>query len=66
MRQIHDEDFEALERIIPEIADSLSVHLTPRLRTQLRSVKTILSNIRWNYGPHTDVEIIPVDDGDQH
>ncbi len=61
--QIYEEDLEELERVIPDLAISLSPHLGPRQRTQLRNLKEILSNIRWDYGPHTDVTIIPAGDG---
>lgn len=59
--QLYEEDLSELEKIIPEISDSMMGKLTPRMRTQLRRCKDILSNVRWNYGPHSEVEIIPVD-----
>ena len=59
MYQVHEEDFAELERIIPELSDAMMGKLTPRMRTQLRRCKDILSNVRWNYGPHSEVEIIP-------
>jgi len=56
---IHEEDLQELERVIPEIFESLT-HETnqPKHRVQLRRVKEILSDVRWNYQPHTDVEKI--------
>jgi hypothetical protein len=33
-----------------------------RIRAQLSKVKAILSNVRWNYFPWTNCEVIPVDD----
>lgn len=59
--QITEEDFAELERTIPQLVDSLMVKLDNRARTQLRRVKQILSDVRWNYGPHLDVEVIPAD-----
>ncbi len=56
--QIHEDDLAELERTLPQFSDALMLNLTSRLRTQLRRCQTILSNVRWNYGPPTDVEII--------
>ena len=64
MFQIYEDDFAELERIVPELSDSMMGQLTPRMRTQLRRCKDILSNVRWNYGPQSEVEIIPAG-GDQ-
>lgn len=60
--QIYEDDLSDLEKCIPLISDSLMEHLDPRMRTQLRRCKTILSDVRWNYGPHTEVDVIPADD----
>jgi len=68
MLQIYEDDLSELEKIIPEISGAMMEHLTPRMRTQLRRCKDILSHVRWNYGPHTVVEVIPAggeDVGDQ-
>lgn len=61
--QITEEDLQTLERILPEIADVGVLRTTPRLRVQLVKVQKILSDVRWNYGPHTDITIIPAGDG---
>jgi hypothetical protein len=61
--QVYEDDLAELERIVPDFSSSMMAQLTPRMRTQLRRCKEILSNIRWNYGPHTEVEVIPADDG---
>lgn len=58
MFQISTTDFDDLERFIPDIADKLMIHLQPRQKTQLRRIKEILSNVRWNYGPPDHVEVI--------
>ena len=37
------------------------IERTPRLLTELvqwTRVKTILSNVRFNYGPHSDIEVV--------
>jgi len=57
--QIHEDDLAELERTLPQLADALMSSLTNRLRSQIRRVQTILSNVRWNYGPPSDVEIVP-------
>jgi phage-related protein len=56
--QIHEEDLAELERVMPELADLLtfSTDMDARTRVQLRKVQKILSDVRWNYGPQTDVE----------
>lgn len=61
MFQIYEEDLVELERIVPQISDTLEIHFTPKIRTQMRRVRDILSKVRWNYGPHTDVEVIPAE-----
>lgn len=72
MPTINEEDLAELERVIPEISDSLMHHLSPRMRTQLRRIKEILSNVRWRYGPPLIVESFPAnghlpgDDDDQN
>lgn len=53
--QISEEDLSDLERIIPDIINRI-VYTDPRMRTQARRVKDILSNVRWEYGPHECVE----------
>jgi hypothetical protein len=60
--QIYEEDLTELERALPEFSDRLMGLLDNRLRTQLRRVQTILSNVRWNYGPPSHVEKIAADD----
>lgn len=61
MFQIHEADLAELEKIIPAISDGHMGEWNPRERTQFRRAKDILSNVRWNYGPHTDVETIPAE-----
>jgi hypothetical protein len=60
--QIHEDDLAELERTIPQFSDAMMLNLTSRLRTQLRRCQTILSNVRWNYGPPTEVESLPAGD----
>lgn len=55
--QIYETDLEALEQILPALHESLAEKTTPRLRVKMERAKQILSNVRWNYGPHREVEI---------
>lgn len=56
---INEDDLGELERVIPQLAEAATPSLNNRLRVQLRRCKTILSNVRWEYGPPCEVEIIP-------
>lgn len=62
MFQIHEDDLAALEREVPAVFDALMQHLDSRLRVKARTVQGILSRVRWNYGPPSEVLIVPVDD----
>ena len=60
--QIKEDDLGALEAALPRLADALMPVLNNRLRVQLRRVQQVLSNVRWNYGPPSEVQIISPDD----
>ncbi len=66
MFQIYEEDLVELERMIPDLASALMIHLTPRGKTQLRRLKSILSDVRWNYCPPTACETVGDDPGPAH
>lgn len=61
--QISEDDLAELERILPDVFQSLTLtpEATPRGRTQFRNVQRILVDVRWNYGPPRDVERIDAD-----
>lgn len=59
--QIYEEDLGELERALPQLAEAMTPALNNRLRVQLRRCQSILSNVRWNYGPPKDVQIVPAD-----
>ena len=61
MFQINENDLMDLERLMPILACSLSTTAGPRERTSLRRIKGILSDVRWDYGPHEDTEVIPAE-----
>lgn len=54
--QIYDDDLAALEQTLPEITKAITVGMDNAMRAKIRRVQTILTNVRWNYGPHTEVE----------
>ena len=60
--QIYEDDLAELERTLPEFMDAVGPMNDPRLKTQLRRVKSMLSDVRWNYGPHDEVQRIDLDD----
>lgn len=62
--QIYENDLGELERILPQLAEVLTPSLDNCLRVQLRRCQSILSNVRWNYGPPTNVGVIPSDEAD--
>lgn len=62
--RIEEEDLGKLEHILPELSQALMPNLNNKLRVQLRQCQSILSNVRWEYGPAAEVEILPTDDTD--
>lgn len=58
--QIYESDLALLETALPRIQQALGVALNrPDVHTIMGEVKEILSNVRWDYGPHTEVTCIP-------
>jgi hypothetical protein len=60
--QIYENDLGELEQVLPQLAQALTPVLNNRLRVQLRRCQTILSNVRWDYGPPSEIEKISADD----
>jgi hypothetical protein len=64
--QITEEDLAELEHVMPQIQNDLFDELAGpagnRIRVQLRRVKEILTNVRWDYGPPEHVERIDAGD----
>lgn len=62
--QLHEDDLAELERMLPQVFEALTMRpdATPLQRTWFRRAQTIMTNIRWRYGPPTEVGIIPSDD----
>lgn len=65
LHQIYDDDLTVLEKTLPQLADALMPILNNRLRVQLRQVQKILSDVRWNYGPPSEVIAVSPDDENQ-
>lgn len=62
MHQINDDDLSTLETTLPQLADGLVSVMDTRLRCKLRQVQRILSDVRWNYGPPSNIDNILVSD----
>ena len=61
--QVSETDLAILEKTLPQLAGALMPVLNNRLRMKLRQVQKILSDVRWSYGPPTEVEAVrPQDD----
>lgn len=64
--QIKEDDLAALERSLPLLVDALLLGIqdrnSNRFRVCARQCQQILSDVRWNYGPPSEVETIPVED----
>jgi hypothetical protein len=62
LHQIHEEDLAALEATLPVLCTHYWQHLTNADKIKWRQVQLILSNVRWNYGPPLEIEVIPARD----
>lgn len=58
--QITEDDLAELERSLPMLVDALYPTMDNRTRAMVRRVRQVVTNVRWNYGPPTDVEVVPV------
>jgi hypothetical protein len=56
---ITESDLQRLEAALPRIHDHCGMLLnSPDLQILFGEAKEILSNVRWDYGPHTDVSVV--------
>lgn len=63
--QVYEEDLVSLERTMPLLVDALGVAINrPEVHVMAEQVKEILSNVRWNYGPPTELMVIPMNKPD--
>lgn len=57
--QIYEEDLAKLEVALPRLMQIAGVYLnTPEAQVLFSEAKEILSNIRWDYGPPSEIEVI--------
>lgn len=54
--QIYEDDLCALEATLPRLMDDHDENWTATDRTRWRQVQQVLLRVRWNYGPHENVE----------
>lgn len=58
--QISEPDLADLESLVPRLVDMLyRPELDNQTRIKIRRVQQIIVNIRWNYGPPSEVIVIP-------
>jgi hypothetical protein len=57
---ITEDDLATLEDALPALVEGLhaEVEMRPDIQDHIAMSKTILSNVRWNYRPHTNKERI--------
>lgn len=60
--QITEEDLAQLESTLPKLADRLLESMDNPTRVQIRRVQRILMNVRWSYGPPSEVGCVPAED----
>ena len=67
MYQIYELELEALESNLPALMESAFEQCNdPIVRKRWEQVKSIVSNVRWNYGPPAIVKTeSPTDDGEE-
>lgn len=61
--QVYEQDLVQMEQSLPILAQAVGPLNDPRLKRHLRLLKEIVSNVRWNYGPHDQVEKVEDHDG---
>lgn len=63
MFSIREDDLADLERIVPQLADAVTMdaEALAKSKRHARVCKRILSDVRWDYGPPDEVEVIPAD-----
>jgi hypothetical protein len=53
---MHEGDLAFLENAMPQLQVALGEAMNrPEVNTIMGEVKEILSNVRWDYGPHSEV-----------
>ena len=61
--QIYEDDLQKLEHTLPRIAEHCGEAMNrPEVQVLFQELKEIVSNVRWNYGPPTEVQRIDAGD----
>ena len=55
---IYESDLADLEHTLPDLLSASYATLTHRQRVQWRLVQQIITNVRWNYGPPSEVIVV--------
>lgn len=64
--QITEDDLAALEKFVPQLLfQGMGKFDDNASRTKIRAIQNIIVNVRWNYGPWSDVTEIPASDEPQ-
>lgn len=56
--QINEDDLAELERSIPRLCEIVADRMGGAERAMLRRVQRVLTDVRWNYQPHREHEIV--------
>jgi predicted sugar kinase len=57
--QVYEADLQKLEHALPRLQEFCGTAANrPDVYVLLEEIKGIVSNVRWDYGPHTDVSKI--------
>lgn len=56
--QIYEEDLETLERAVPALVAAMSPDAinSKEIQEHADMCRSVISKVRWNYGPHTKTE----------
>jgi hypothetical protein len=61
--RIYESDLQKLETALPKLMDAAGLALNrPDVQVMFEEVKDILSNVRWDYGPPSEVHHVAVGD----
>jgi hypothetical protein len=64
--QMYEDDLQKMEALLPMVVDRLGMAMNdPALQVAAEELKRIVSDVRWNYGPPSEVKHIAAERGDQ-
>lgn len=61
LHQITHEDLQTLEECVPQLTERLGEQTTNADRAMIRRVQAVLTRVRWDYQPHTDITNLPAE-----